>query len=253
MTERKSGAPKRHPTPARAARRKARPQPVKADVRTEDARKFADIIERSFPRAQGGTLRSLIDAPARRFDAGDTVVAQGDDRHTVFVFNGHLGLRRMTVDGRELIPRVVSTGELAALLSIVSRPSAVEAVALSECHVALWSGRQIHALANGDTGFALDLLDHVLLAFEAIVGRLDGLRHQNSVRRVARVLEDHAKLVFGETATVPRTYLPALVGTSREMMGRVLRALESDGVVARDGRSRLKLLDPERLTRLADR
>jgi CRP-like cAMP-binding protein len=44
-----------------------------------------------------------------------------------------------------------------------------------------------------------------------------------------------------------RAYLPALVGTSREMTGRVLRQLESDGIVRRVGRDRLRLLDADRL------
>ena len=50
---------------------------------------------------------------------------------------------------------------------------------------------------------------------------------------------------------VTRSYLPALVGTSREMTGRVLRQLEAEGVVERIGRGRLRLLDAAELTRTA--
>ena len=49
-----------------------------------------------------------------------------------------------------------------------------------------------------------------------------------------------------------RTQLPIMVGTSREMTGRVLRILESQGLVARVGRSRLRLLDPVGLARAAE-
>ena len=57
--------------------------------------------------------------------------------------------------------------------------------------------------------------------------------------------------MFGDEAVLTRAYLPALVGTSREMTRRVLRILESDGVVARIGGGRLELLDAARLAQAA--
>jgi CRP-like cAMP-binding protein len=65
------------------------------------------------------------------------------------------------------------------------------------------------------------------------------------------VLDLHADLFFSEPPVLRRTHLPALVGTSREMTGRVMRALESRGVVARVGRDRLDLLDPAGLAAAA--
>lgn len=239
----------RRPDKKSAQRRPARRASVDKATELEE---IAQVVEKAFPRAQPGTRRSLVAiADIRLFHAGETVIAQGDDRRTVLVLDGHVGIRRTTLDGREVMPRVVSTGELASLMPMARRPAAAEAVALSSCRVALWPGNDLDALALSDAGFALDLLQHVLLAFEAIVERLDGLVHQDALRRVARVLEQHADILFGEAAVVPRTYLPALVGTSREMTGRVLRGLESDGVVARLGRDRLRLLDAARLARIA--
>ena len=48
---------------------------------------------------------------------------------------------------------------------------------------------------------------------------------------------------YGQT----RAHLPALVGTSREMTGRVLRRLESEGIIERIGRDRLRVLDADGL------
>jgi CRP-like cAMP-binding protein len=128
-------------------------------------------------------------------------------------------------------------------MPIAGRPSTADAVALSPSRVALWSAKDVSALAAGDAGFAIDLLQHVLFAFEEVVERMDGLLYQNALRRVARVLDQHADILFSDEAGVTRAYLPALVGTSREMTGRVLRQLESDGLVERIGRDRLRLLD----------
>jgi CRP/FNR family transcriptional regulator len=213
---------------------------------------LAGILEAAFPAAAPAT-RSTVERRAEilRFRAGETVVAQGEESSTVLVLDGMVGLRRTTIDGRELIPRVAARGQLAPMMPIAGRASVVETVALSPARVARWPAGGLRALANEDAGFALDLLDQVLLTYETIVEGLDGLLHQDASRRVARVLELHGDKLFGEDAPLARGFLPALVGTSREMTRRVLRQLESDGVVARVGRDGLRLLDPARLTLMA--
>jgi len=81
---------------------------------------------------------------------------------------------------------------------------------------------------------------------------LDGLLYLDTVRRIARVLHDKGDLFFADPPILTRGHLPILVGSSREMVGRVLRLLESRGIVARVGRDRLRLLDPAALKLAAD-
>jgi CRP-like cAMP-binding protein len=213
--------------------------------------RLSDVIDRAFHRSQPRTRDRLRShAEFRTHRAGETVVAQGEEARTVLVLDGHVAFRRTAADGRELIPRVVSSGELASLMPLTGRPAVVEAVALAPSVVALWPGHDLATLAAEDAGFAVDLLEHVLLTFEAVIERLDGFLYQNAMRRVARVLHMHADVLFGE-GVLARRFLPALVGTSHEMTRRVLRSLESHGVVARVGPDRLELLDPHQLARTA--
>jgi CRP/FNR family cyclic AMP-dependent transcriptional regulator len=217
-----------------------------------DLQMVAEVLDETFPGARPETRRALISiADVRAFRARQTVVAQGDDTHFGLVLEGHLAFRRTTVDGRELMPLIVSRGDLGPALPIAGRPSSVELLGLSPGRIALWSSNDVQALAARDAGFAFALLEHVLLAIEEVVERMDGLLYQNAQRRVARVLDQHAEIIFGDQAVITRSYLPALIGTSREMTGRVLRQLESDGVVERIGRGRLRLLDGARLARTA--
>jgi CRP/FNR family cyclic AMP-dependent transcriptional regulator len=217
-----------------------------------DLQTVAEVLDETLPDARPETRRALVSsAEVRTFRARQTVVAQGDDTHIGLVLEGHVGLRRTTVDGRELIPLIASRGQLGPVLPIAGRPSSAELLGLSPGRIALWSSDDVQALAAQDAGFALALLKHVLHAVEEVVERMDGLLYQNAQRRVARVLDQHAEMIFGDQAVVTRSYLPALVGTSREMTGRVLRQLESDGVVERMGRGRLRLLDAARLARTA--
>jgi CRP-like cAMP-binding protein len=79
------------------------------------------------------------------------------------------------------------------------------------------------------------------------VERIEGFLHQDARRRVLRILARHRELFFGEHMILTRAHLPGLVGTSREMTGRVLRQLEREGTIERYGRTGLRLLRPERL------
>ena len=221
-------------------------------ITAADLQAVAEILDEAFPNSRPETRRALsLSAEVQTFRARQTVVAQGDDTHFGLVLEGHVGLRRTTVDGRELIPLIASRGQLGPTLPIAGRPSSVELLGLSGGRIVLWPSKDVHALAATDAGFALALLEHVLRSVEAVVDRMDGLLYQNAQRRVARVLDQHADFVFGDEPVVTRSHLPALVGTSREMTGRVLRQLEADGVLERIGRGRLRLLDAARLARTA--
>jgi CRP-like cAMP-binding protein len=150
-----------------------------------------------------------------------------------------------------VITLIVSGGQLGPVMPIAGRPFTADLLALSAGRIALWPAGDVRALLAEDAGLGLDLLELVLLSVEEVVERMDGLLYQNAQRRVARVLDQHAEIIFGEEPVVTRAVLPALVGTSREMTGRVLRQLEADGVVKRIGRHRLRLLDAARLARTA--
>jgi CRP/FNR family cyclic AMP-dependent transcriptional regulator len=206
--------------------------------------RLAGVVRGTFLHATADTQRMLVSsAEVRAYVSRETVLSQGEESRVGLVLDGHIGWRRTTVDGREVMPRIVSRGDLGPFMPIAGRPSTADAVALSPSRVALWPATDVAALAAGDAGFAVDLLQQVLFAFEEVVERMDGLLYQNALRRVARVLDQHADILFSEEGGVTRAYLPALVGTSREMTGRVLRQLESDGLVERIGPDQLRLLD----------
>lgn len=203
-----------------------------------------DVLAEAFPHSRPETRTALAGAAdLRSFEAGQTIVRQGDESYVVLVLDGHVAVRRATLDGRQLILRIVTRGGMAAILPLAARPVGADFVALTRSPAALWHGQEVRSLATLDPGLGVDLLDHVLGTFDEVLGRLDGLLYQDALRRVARVLHDHADLFFADRPVLTRAHLPILVGTSREMTGRVLRILESRQLVARVGRDRLRLLD----------
>ena len=208
------------------------------------------VLSEAFPRTRPETLTALTSvATVHTFRPNQAIVTQGEDAALAMALDGYVALRRTTPDGRQLIVRIVHRGRLSTMLPLASRPA--DAVALTETSVAMWSGDEVRALAESDAGLAVELLDQVLVALEEVTARLEGMLYQDALRRVARVLHQHSDLFFSDAPVLTRRHLPMLVGTSREMTGRVIRILESSGVVLRVGRY-FRLLDPEGLAAAAE-
>ena len=206
------------------------------------------LIERASPGSSRETADFLVDtAKARAARAGETIFRQGEPMPLTIVLRGHGAFRRTTVDGQQLAVGIAGPGDLFGLSAISSTNSPVDFVALTESEVCLWKGPEIRRLAARDPGFALDVIDRLAGFVQAMTENIDGFLHQDARRRVIRVLLRYRDLFFGEPAVLSRAELPSLVGTSREMTGRVLRELEREGLVARVGRRGLRLLRPEGL------
>jgi CRP-like cAMP-binding protein len=183
----------------------------------------------------------------RRLHSDETVFEQGEEVPVVLIVDGYVGFRRTTVHGQEVTVGIANPGELYGITAIASTISSIEMVALTDAAVAIWQGPQLRRLTAVDAALALDVIDRLSAFLSILTYKLDGFLHQDSRRRVIRVLARHRDLFFGDPPILARSHLPGLVGTSREMTGRVLRELERERMVARIGRTGLQLLDPDRL------
>jgi CRP-like cAMP-binding protein len=218
----------------------------------------------SFPPADQSALRSLIaralpgSTPSTRASLAETarlrvvrvderIFVQGELIPLTLLVRGHGAFVRTTVDGRQLTVGLATPHGMYGFSSIATARSTVDLAALTECEVAVWRGPEIRQLAATDPGFALEVIDQMAGFLSTITEKVDGFLHQDARRRVVRVLVRHRDLFFADPEVLSRSHLPSLVGTSREMTGRVLRELEREGTLARVGRTGLRLLRPDRL------
>jgi CRP/FNR family cyclic AMP-dependent transcriptional regulator len=194
------------------------------------------------------TIRRLMEtARIRTLRAREHIYRQGEPVPLTIILEGYGAARRTTANGRELVSGVAPAGVLFGWSGLASVPSSVELVALTECQVAQWPGSEVRAIATSDPGLALVAIDSMAWSLHQTIERIEGFLHQDARLRVVRILSQHRDLFFGETPVLTRAHLPGLVGTSREMTGKVLRSLERDGTLARVGRTGLKLLRPDQL------
>ena len=209
---------------------------VTGSTTSEDSVDLRRLIEQALPGSSRETIDFLVKtAKARTVQAGEAIFRQGEPIPLTLILRGHGVFRRTTVDGQLLATGVGNPAGMFGFSAIASTNSPVDLVALTECEVRLWKGAEVRRLAATDPGLALDAVDRLAGFVQAMTEGIDGFLHQDSRRRVIRVLLRHRDLFFGEPAVLSRAELPGLVGTSREMTGRVLRELEREGLVARVG------------------
>jgi CRP-like cAMP-binding protein len=218
-------------------------------VSTTECAEIQELIERALPGCSAHTHRLFCEAArAVSVRREELIFRQGEPIPLTLMVRGHGAYRRTTVDGQALTVGIAKPGDLFGYSSIASTSSSVDLVALTEGRVALWKGSDVRRLAETDSALALLVIDRMAGFLTGLTERLDGFLHQDARRRVIRVLNQHRDLFFDDPPVLSRSHLPGLVGTSREMTGRVLRELEREGTLARVGRTGLRLLRPAVLT-----
>jgi CRP-like cAMP-binding protein len=226
----------------------------RADAASDPERhELHDLLVRRLPGCAPETIGALVDtARLRRVPHGEVIYRQGEPVPLTLILQGYGVARRMMVSGQEIMSGVAPAGELFGFSGLASVHSSVELVALTDCEVAQWPGPEIRSLAATDQALAFAAIDSMAAALHAAMERIEGFLHQDARRRVLRILARHRELFFGEPTILTRAHLPGLVGTSREMTGRVLRQLEREGTIERFGRTSLRLLRPDRLEPAAE-
>lgn len=211
------------------------------------------LLERALPQSRDASRHALATrAKTSHIGRDGAIFRQGDRMPMVLLLDGHGAFRRTTADGKVLIVGVANPGALIGLTSMSGVIGMVEMVALTDAVVATWDGEDLRDLVGEDPELGLDVIDSLSLFLVILTEKLDGYLHQGARRRVIRVLARHRELFFAEPPVLSRAHLPGLVGTSREMTGRVLRDLEREGAIARVGRAGLRLLDADRLSEVPE-
>jgi CRP-like cAMP-binding protein len=210
------------------------------------------LLARALPGAAPESIERLADlARVTRVDPGQVIFRQGERIPIALVIHGHAALRRTTWSGRELVLGIARPGWLLGS-GIAGQAASADLVAIAPTEVGLWSGADVRTVVVTDPGLTVAVIDGMGRHITAISERIDGFIHQDARGRVLRILAEYQDLFFGEPPVLSRTLLPGLVGTSREMTGRVIRSLEREGMIVRIGRHGLRLLSPAGLEEGAD-
>lgn len=211
-------------------------------------RALREQLESLLQGCRSETIDAMVEtARVRRLRPGDLIYRQGGPVPMNLILEGYGISRRTTADGQQLFSGVAVSSVLFGYSGIAGSASTVEIAALTDCLVAQWSGDEMRELVKSDVALGLAAIDSLAGSLHALMEQIEGYLHQDARRRVLRILARHRGLFFCDPPVLTRAHLAGLVGTSPEMTRRVIRGLEREGAIAREGRSTLRLLKPELL------
>ncbi len=195
--------------------------------------------------------RFLESCRRHHFPAKSVVMRPGDPGQSMFyVVEGSVTVSSEGEDGRELILGYMNPGDFLGEMGLFMKPRPREVLVRTrtKCELAEISYARLRELLEGDLKpFAIEILSAIgsKLAQRLLLTRrkVHHLAFLDTQGRVAKALIDlcsepdavsHPK---GTQIRVTRQEVSRIVGCSREMAGRVMKALEEEGTIKTAGKT----------------
>ena len=202
-----------------------------------------------WPAASSATVRELVRTSSVVEQAHGPLLVHGErPSRVVLVLSGTFVGTWTAPDGRVANGSIVRVdpdgpGRFVGVSTLSGAPIISGIDALTPVKMLVWPSDRFRAVAEKDLAVSLDLLDRTIDGIHAL-NRLMQLRtFTTAAGRLAAVLLQYEAVCFGERPTVPRGQLSALAGVTPQMVGRIIRRWESEGILRRIGSTGLELLD----------
>ncbi|BAS29159.1 Crp/Fnr family transcriptional regulator [Limnochorda pilosa] len=186
-----------------------------------------------------------------RLRRNGVLYTEGEPARSLYLLlSGRVKVVKHSPDGREQTLQVVDPGETFNEAGAVGGTHVATAVALHSSRVLQIPSELLRSLVRSGGPVA----DAVVAGLAGTVGRLAGLAADLSLlsvtARVARLLLTREDCLVGASGGLSQQEMASLAGTARQVVGRILRRMEEQGVIDLD-RGRIRVLDPGRLEQFA--
>ena len=176
----------------------------------------------------------------RPFRANTILITEGDAGDSLYiVLTGRLRAYASSEDGRDVVLGEYGPGEYVGELSLDGRPrsASVKTVEASACCVV--SGAELRGFLADHPDFALHISQKLTRMVRRLTEQVKSLALQDVYGRMVRVLMELSDAVGSERVVrekLTQQDIADRVGSSREMVNRVMKDLTGGGYVAvRDG------------------
>ena len=188
----------------------------------------------------------LANCHRRKYPAKSTIIYAGDESDALYyILKGSVTVMIEDDDGREMIMAYLNEGDLFGEMGLFeadpSRSAWVKAK--TECEVAEVSYPKFRQLAREDAEILFAVSAQIAGRLRATTRKVGDLAFLDVTGRVAGTLLDLCKQPDAMThpdgmqIKVTRQEIGRIVGCSREMVGRVLKNLEEQGLVSVKGKT----------------
>jgi CRP/FNR family cyclic AMP-dependent transcriptional regulator len=191
----------------------------------------------------------LAHAQRRRYTAKSTIIYAGDRCETLFfIVKGSVTILIEDDDGREMIIAYLNAGDFFGEMGLFEKEGSEKersawVRAKTECEVAELSYTKFRELTAQDPEMLIALGSQMAERLRNTTRKVGDLAFLDVTGRVARTLLDLCKQPDAMThpdgmqIKITRQEIGRIVGCSREMVGRVLKVLQEQGLVNVKGKT----------------
>ncbi len=184
-------------------------------------------------------------AHKRRYPRGSTIIFAGEESDSIFyITKGSVTVIIEDENGREIIVAYLNEGDFFGEMAMFGEGKRTAWIkAKTECEVAELGYPKFVELSQRDTGMLFELATQLADRLGKTTKKVGDLAFLDVTGRVARTLLDLCKEPDAMThpdgmqIKVTRQEIGRIVGCSREMVGRVLKTLEDQGLVSVKGKT----------------
>lgn len=182
----------------------------------------------------------------RRFPAKSTIIYAGDSSDSLYyIIDGSVTVLIEDDDGKEMIVAYLNKGDFFGEMGLFENQDSRSAWvrAKTECEVGEISYTKFHELSEQNPEFLLAVGTQMAKRLRETTRKVGDLAFLDVTGRVARTLLDLCKQPDAMThpdgmqIKITRQEIGRIVGCSREMVGRVLKTLEEQGLVDVKGKT----------------
>lgn len=182
----------------------------------------------------------------RKYPAKSTIIYAGDESDALYyILKGSVTVMIEDDDGREMIMAYLNEGDFFGEMGLFENDPSRSAwvKAKTECEVAEVSYPKFRQLAREDADILFTVSAQIAGRLRATTRKVGDLAFLDVTGRVAGTLLDLCKQPDAMThpdgmqIKVTRQEIGRIVGCSREMVGRVLKNLEEQGLVSVKGKT----------------
>ena len=182
----------------------------------------------------------------RRYPAKSTLIYAGDASESLYyIIEGSVTVVIEDDDGREMIVAYLNKGDFIGEMGLFGEEESRSAMikAKVECEVAEISYSKFRELSQKHPEFLYALSGQMARRLRETTQKVGNLAFLDVTGRVARTLLDLSKQPDAMThpdgmqIKITRQEIGRIVGCSREMVGRVLKTLEDQGLVSVSGKT----------------
>lgn len=182
----------------------------------------------------------------RKYPSRTTIIYAGDASDTLyFIISGSVSVVIEDDEGREMVIAYLNAGDFFGEMGLFEDKPIRSAwiKAKSVCEVAEISYQKFKELARQDAGLIFALSAQLAGRLRATTRKVGDLAFLDVTGRVARTLLELCKQPDAMThpdgmqIKITRQEIGRIVGCSREMVGRVLKSLEEQGLISVKGKT----------------